>query len=178
MATKEIESRPRKLTRSISSSLDLVWYPDNVLTAQRAHSIGGKSPYASRFGREPEGTRGRNRGKRIVAVVEDEEDLLSIYSSYLKSRGYGSVFTFLNGEDFVEAVAGGRIFPDFVLVDYRLPGKNGIETGKGAAAIRPGIKIIVTTADDSVRDEANSMGFQFLLKPFSLASLSQMMDAL
>jgi CheY-like chemotaxis protein len=178
MATKEIEPRLRKLSRSVSPSADLVWYPDSVLTAQRGHAIGGKNPIASRFGRETEVTERGSRGKRIVAVVEDEEDLLSIYSHYLKSQGYGSVFTFLNGEDFVEAVAEGKIFPDYVIVDYRLPGLNGIETGKGATAIRPGIKIIVTTADDSVRDEANSMGFQFLLKPFSLASLTQLMDDL
>jgi CheY-like chemotaxis protein len=179
MAAKEIDPRIRKITRSISPSAELMWYPDNALTGQKAHAIGGaKNPYATNEEKESEVTERRSRAKGIVAVVEDEEDLLSIYSNYLKSRGYKPVFTFLNGEALVEAVAEGKISPDFVLLDYRLPGKNGIETGKRVAAIRPGIKIIVTTADDTIRDEANSIGFRFLLKPFSLASLAQMMDDL
>jgi len=114
--------------------------------------------------------------KRAVAIVEDELELLSIYSTYLKSKGYDSVFAFVSGEEFLGAMVEGRISPEVVLIDYRLPGRNGIETARRFVELNPRTKVIVTTADDSIAAEANLLGFHFLLKPFPLASLSNLLS--
>ena len=110
-----------------------------------------------------------------VAIVEDNVDMRRAYAAYLRSRGFSSVHTFETGEEFTKAVREGRIEPAIALVDYRLPGKDGIETAKGVSKLHSGMKVIVTTADDSVKREARTHGFRFLQKPFSLAALLRVM---
>ncbi len=121
---------------------------------------------------------GRSKKSRTVAIVEDQMDSLIAYSGYLRRHGYQSVFTFATGEAFEKAVDEGRVSPELVLVDYRLPGKNGIEVAEVAAKRDPDVKVILTTADDSVKSRADSLGFLFLQKPFSLAALAELMDGL
>ncbi len=129
----------------------------------------------SHTGRDPPD---RRKKERTVAIVEDQTDSLLAYSGYLRRHGYHSVFTFATGEAFERAVEDGSVSPELMLVDYRLPGKNGIEIAREAAKRRPEVKVIVTTADDSLRTKADSLGFLFLQKPFSLAALAKMMDGL
>ena len=61
-------------------------------------------------------------------------------------------------------------------MDYRLPGRNGIETAREVVELIPKVKVIVTTADDSIAPEANALGYLFLLKPLSLASSTDLMS--
>ncbi len=116
--------------------------------------------------------------RRTVAIIEDEKEMRGAYSTYLRKLGYASVRTFATGESFERAVEEERTSPELLLVDYRLPGKDGIETAKDVTGQHPEVKVIVTTADDSVRSKAQLLGFHFLQKPFSLAALAQMMDRL
>jgi CheY-like chemotaxis protein len=111
-----------------------------------------------------------------IAIVEDEKDLSSIYSFFLENLGYDAIFVAMSGEEMVRGMVDGKASPDLVVMDYRLPGMNGIETAKRIKELKPGIKVIITTADDSVKAEATSLGFSFLQKPFALHALSQTID--
>lgn len=115
---------------------------------------------------------GPESGKRSLAIVEDEQDLISVYSRVVKELGFDPVFVARGGEEIVRAVAEGRTSPDVIIMDYRLPGINGIEAAKRVLKHRPETKVIVASADDSVRAESISLGFAFLQKPFSLATFS------
>jgi two-component system chemotaxis response regulator CheY len=110
--------------------------------------------------------------KKSLAIVENEQDLISIYSRVIKELGFDPIIVAREGEEIVRAVAEGRVSPDVVIMDYRLPGINGIEAAKKILEHRPATKVIVASADDSVRDESLSLGFTFLQKPFSLATFS------
>lgn len=107
-----------------------------------------------------------------IAIVENELNLISIYSYVVKELGFDPVFIAREGEEILKAVADGRTSPDVIIMDYRLPGMNGIETAKRIVERRPATKVIVASADDSVRDESVSLGFSFLQKPFSLESFA------
>ncbi len=111
--------------------------------------------------------------KKSLAIVENEQDLISIYSRVIKELGFDPIIVAREGEEIVRAVAEGRASPDVVIMDYRLPGINGIEAAKGILKHRPETKVIVASADDSVRAESISLGFAFLQKPFSLATFSE-----
>lgn len=117
------------------------------------------------------GRAGGSARKRRVAIVEDEKELLELYLAYLGELGYESVFAVETGEELISAVAEGRVSPEVIVMDYRLPGIDGIETAKKALEIRPGMKVIVTTADDSVGRLADAEGYDFLRKPFSISTL-------
>jgi two-component system chemotaxis response regulator CheY len=118
--------------------------------------------------------KGKNeRGAASIAIVENERNLISIYSYVVKGLGYNPVFIAREGEEILRAVADGVTSPDVIIMDYRLPGMNGIETAKRIVERRPATKVIVASADDSVRGESISLGFSFLQKPFSLENFAE-----
>ena len=117
---------------------------------------------------------GDGPAQKKVAIVEDERDLLDLYSAYFWEVGYGSVFAAETGEELIRAVTEGRVSPEVIVMDYRLPGLDGIETAKRLRKIIPGLKVIVTTADDTVERLAEAEGYGFLRKPFSLSALAGM----
>jgi CheY-like chemotaxis protein len=110
---------------------------------------------------------------RVIAIVEDDVDISRAYAEIVERLGYPRAFVALNGRDMLNALADRNLHPDVVLIDYRMPGMNGLELGKKVHEVLPMSKIIITTADDSVRNEAMSYGFHFLQKPFSMLQLSR-----
>lgn len=62
--------------------------------------------------------------------------------------------------------------PEVVLMDYRMPFKNGIDTSKEILQIDNTVRIIFISADNSIKEEVKSLGvFSFKDKPFSMANL-------
>jgi DNA-binding NtrC family response regulator len=119
---------------------------------------------------------GHGSEHKKIAIVEDEQALSSIYSLFLEGLGYNAIFVAMSGEEMVRGMVDRKASPDLVVMDYRLPGMNGIETAKRMKELKPAIKVIITTADDSVKAEAMSLGFSFLQKPFALRALSETID--
>jgi CheY-like chemotaxis protein len=108
-----------------------------------------------------------------VAIVDDDFELLTTYSAVLEHLGYATL-TASDGDEIVDQVLSGHeAAPDVILMDYRMPKMNGLEAAKRILRNRPGIKIIMSTADDSVKQEAISAGMTFLQKPFSLGELAR-----
>jgi CheY-like chemotaxis protein len=119
---------------------------------------------------------GHGSQHKKIAIVEDEESLSSIYTLFLEHLGYDAIFVAMSGEEMVTGMVGGEASPDLVIMDYRLPGMNGIDAAKRMKELKPAIKVIITTADDSVKPEARSLGFSFLQKPFALRALAETID--
>ena len=62
--------------------------------------------------------------------------------------------------------------PDIILMDHRMPIKNGLETTKAILEIDSKSKIIFVSADNSVKEIALTMGArEFLKKPFGFQTL-------
>ena len=62
--------------------------------------------------------------------------------------------------------------PKVILMDHRMPKKNGIDASKEILKIDKNVKIIFTTADISIKEEALSIGaFSFKDKPFTVEGL-------
>ena len=62
--------------------------------------------------------------------------------------------------------------PDIILMDHRMPIKNGIEASKEIMKIDGKTKIIFLSADNSIKEEALSIGvIKFRDKPFSIKQL-------
>jgi two-component system chemotaxis response regulator CheY len=107
-----------------------------------------------------------------VAIVDDDFELLTTYSAVLEHLGYRTL-TANDGDEIVgEVLHGHEAEPDVILMDYRMPKMNGLEAAMRILRVRPGIKIIMSTADDSDKKEAISVGMRFLQKPFSLDELA------
>jgi two-component system chemotaxis response regulator CheY len=110
-----------------------------------------------------------------VAIVDDEPDLQRLYQLALSSRGYEIVFVANDGTDAVEK---DRKSPArIIIMDHRMPTKNGVEATKEILNERPDTRIIFVSADEAVEREAKEAGAaRFLKKPISLKDLIKNID--
>ncbi|HZY95012.1 MAG TPA: response regulator, partial [Candidatus Bathyarchaeia archaeon] len=91
---------------------------------------------------------------KVVAIVDDDEDLCSLFSLLVKSLGYHADYVAHDGDEIVHAVLEEGIEADLILMDYRMPTMNGMQAAQKILRVRPEMKIIIATADDSVRQDA------------------------
>jgi two-component system chemotaxis response regulator CheY len=105
-----------------------------------------------------------------VAIVDDEPDLQRLYILALSSKGYDIAFVASDGTDAVEKEHSTPA--PIIIMDHRMPTKNGVEATKEILSERPDTKIIFVSADDAVEKEAKEAGaVRFLKKPISLKDL-------
>jgi two-component system chemotaxis response regulator CheY len=89
-------------------------------------------------------------GFEVIAEAKNGEEAINLYHSFLKK-------------------------PDIILMDHRMPVKNGIEASKQILKMNNKTKIIFTSADNSIKKEALSIGAKsFLDKPFGIEELINM----
>jgi len=109
-----------------------------------------------------------------IFIVEDDYSLRLLYEKALKLNGYNVVGSAKDGDEAVNMYNRFSIKPDIILMDHRMPIKNGIEATKEifqkSSDIKP--KIIFISADRSIKETALSIGvISFKNKPFSLERL-------
>lgn len=138
----------------------------------------GTGPFAAKsagFATQSALTRERT-GARVV-VVDDEDFIRELYRDVFEASGI-TVFGAGSGEEAVRLLKSMSHKPDAIIMDHRMPGKDGIETTREILKLDPRVPIIFSSADESVREEALAAGaVSFWAKPFSVSLLvSAMMD--
>lgn len=117
------------------------------------------------------GSGGRSEARARVFVVDDEDFIRDLYRDVFESAGL-TVFVAGSGEEAINVIKTMKSPPDVIIMDHRMPGKNGIETTKEILRINPGVPIIFSSADGSVRQEALEAGAcSFWTKPFPCSLL-------
>src|SRR5262249_34120492 len=105
--------------------------------------------------------------RRLVLIVDDDDDSRSVLGEALASEGFGVAFA-ANGQEALDVIDLGPL-PDLVLLDWRMPGMGGEELlarlDKWAATAA--IPVIVLTALTRVP----SRGRPIVRKPIDLGEL-------
>lgn len=117
---------------------------------------------------------------KTVLLVDDEEHMLRLLQFALKSVPV-NVRALKSGAEVLAVLAGQHA--DLVLLDYSMPGMDGVETLRRIRAMERGggIKVIMLTARDqtAIRQEAAGLNVEaFLTKPFSPSDLAKRVLAL
>ena len=81
--------------------------------------------------------------KTKVLIVDDEPDFLELMSLRIESWGYAAAKAY-NGNAAIEAIK--KNVPDIIVLDYMMPGMDGIETLKEIRKTRKKIPVIMFTA--------------------------------
>jgi DNA-binding NtrC family response regulator len=113
-----------------------------------------------------------------VLIIEDEATLAKNVATYLKRNGYDTCVA-ASGEEGLSKIETFR--PEVVLLDYALPGINGIDVLKRIKAVEPNIPVIVVTGQGSelVAVEAMKAGAcDYLIKPVVLSELALRLEKL
>ncbi len=109
-----------------------------------------------------------------VFIVEDDLDIAHLYQKLLVISGFDVVGIAENGETAIKMYQSFSKKPDIIVMDHRMPIKNGIDTTVEILKIEKTQKVIFASADRSVKKEVFSIGaVDFLEKPFSLDTLAQ-----
>ncbi|NHJ86928.1 MAG: response regulator, partial [Asgard group archaeon] len=68
-------------------------------------------------------------------------------------------------------------WPDLVIMDHRMPVKDGVTALQELLEMDSSIKVIFVSADESARKKALSMGaIGYLIKPFSVKEILKLID--
>jgi two-component system OmpR family response regulator len=113
-----------------------------------------------------------------VLVVEDEPDLRSAVSQYLREEGY-AVDTAADGADGLFKAQG--VPYDAVVLDLMLPRMNGLDVLAKLRAGGSSTPVLVLTARDALADRVRGLdrgADDYLTKPFELAELAARLRAL
>ncbi len=108
-----------------------------------------------------------------IMILDDEEDVLNLYSDYLSSRGHRVLKTYVNADTILDDID--IEFPDLYIIDYRLLGNmNGIEVAIEILKKFPSACIVFITGVELLDQEIvkhdifTDKNIDVLLKPVKL----------
>lgn len=112
-----------------------------------------------------------------IFIVDDDVDVVLLFEQFLIMEGHDVISKAFNGEEALDIFKQLSIIPDVILMDHRMPVKNGLETIEEILIINPKIKVIFVSADYTVKEKALNVGaIDFLEKPIDLNTLVTMVE--
>jgi len=121
-----------------------------------------------------------------ILVAEDEPEILRIYKLLLGEKGYQVIAT-EDGKECLDAyktelnkTMNGNIPFNLVVLDYRMPEKNGIEVAKEILALCPGQELLMITAYKGQLELQDQVlqKMQIIEKPFDVDELLSIISQL
>ncbi len=105
-------------------------------------------------------------------MVDDEVYLQDLYADLLGIVGHQIVDTAFNGEEAVLKFEAMAEKPDLIIMDHRMPIKNGMEATAEIMALDRTAKVLFISADVSQETRCQEVGaVGFLEKPFPMDKL-------
>ena len=103
-----------------------------------------------------------------MLIVEDDYSLRLLYKKILDLSGFQVIGEATNGEEAISLYKSLEEKPEIIIMDHRMPIKDGLETSKELFQLNENVKIIFASADTSIKEKALAIGaVAFLEKPFS-----------
>ena len=84
--------------------------------------------------------------------------LHELYKEILGFKDHRILAEAFNGLECIEFVNHKNLTPDVIIMDHRMPVKNGLETTVELLKEKPNLKIVFVSADASIEEEAKSAG--------------------
>jgi DNA-binding NtrC family response regulator len=115
--------------------------------------------------------RGSKMKKLEILIVEDERSQRELLRDFLTKEGH-CVAEAPNGEAAIDLVQAMSL--DLALIDFRMPGKNGLEVLKEVKQLVPELDVIMLTAYGTIETAVNAMkagAVDYIAKPIDLDEL-------
>ncbi len=113
---------------------------------------------------------------RTVLLVDDDTMVMDIGSQFLKRMGY-TVQTASSGQAALDIFKAAPDRIDCIVLDFSMPGMDGLETMQQIRTIRPDTRIIITSGytRQQIEDRFAPIGLpdDFIQKPFEMKTLQE-----
>lgn len=112
-------------------------------------------------------------GEETILIVEDDENVMEVTESALKSYGYNTI-TAVNGKKAIEIFKKHASEINLVLTDVIMPEMGGKELIKNLIALNPGLKVIYFSgySDNSIVNHGIlDENIEYIQKPFAIEKL-------
>ena len=111
-----------------------------------------------------------------ILVVDDEEGIRDIFGAYLAKKGH-KVELASDGLEAIRKTDSEKF--DYIFLDIKMSGLNGIETFKRIKAKDPDCRIIIMTgyktmAEELIPDSLKNNIYSILYKPFSMKEVTEL----
>ncbi len=119
-----------------------------------------------------------NFGKESILIVEDEPEILTLCKDELESKGYG-VLMAASPYQAIQLAGESEEPIKLLLTDVVMPKMNGCDLFKKLQQLNPSLKVLFMSGYSSDIVAHNNLleeGVNFIQKPFSLKSLSKMVQ--
>jgi CheY-like chemotaxis protein len=116
--------------------------------------------------------------KKDVDVCDDDYGVCAALQSMLDRGGFRVGTVAHSGSEILTKAKEGKLHEHVLLLDYNMPGKDGVEVAEELRLIDPTIAVLFVSADESGLKRANSLGYRTLRKPVSLSELREQVQQL
>jgi nitrogen regulation protein NR(I) len=112
---------------------------------------------------------------QTILIVDDDKSIR--YSLKRMMEGKYSILTAQNGEEALDRLK--QNSPDLIIMDIKMPGRNGIEVLKEIRSVDPKSLIIIMTAYGTTETAIEAMkygAFDYILKPFPIPQMKGLVE--
>jgi DNA-binding NtrC family response regulator len=111
-----------------------------------------------------------------ILIIDDDEPLIHFLSRYFERKGY-DVKSCVNGRDAIKEITGDQF--DLILLDYKMPELNGLDTLSKIKSIEVKTPVILMTAygtTDLAIETMKRGAYDYLIKPFNRKDLTHIVN--
>ena len=113
-----------------------------------------------------------------ILVIDDDEDILNLFSGFLKNEGYG-VRSFLDPLKALEEIHRRPQKYSIIITDVRMPGISGIELVRRICKINHDIRVIIISAFELDGEDLRNIRYDNIMeKPIHMRYLVQTINKL
>ncbi|MFQ5891671.1 MAG: response regulator [Candidatus Methanofastidiosia archaeon] len=107
-----------------------------------------------------------------IFLVDDKPEIIALFKDLLELKGYHVIDSASDGEEAVLKYKKFKEKPDLVIMDHRMPSKDGLEATREILEFDPLAKIMFVSADESIKSKALESGsLAFKTKPIEMRPL-------
>ncbi len=118
-----------------------------------------------------------NKTMATIFIVDDELILHKLYKDVFAIKGHQVVADAYDGDEAIRVYAKLDPKPDVIILDHRMPNKDGLEVMKEILKIDSNARIVFISADVNVKDDALHNGASsFGLKPVTIRHMLELID--
>ncbi len=121
---------------------------------------------------------GRLKQMATIFIIDDEAILHRLYKDVFAIKGHEVVADAYDGEEAVQKFKAMEPKPDVIILDHRMPNKDGLEAMREILGIETNARIVFISADANVREQAMKNGaVSFGLKPVTIRHMLDLVES-